>query len=149
MSYSKYARKLTLVEEKDSNFEVVKITNSKSANDYVRKFYFDDINIYESMFLIGMNNKNKIQVWAKISQGGIAGTVADIRIMFKYAIESLCTTIMIVHNHPSGDPNPSKADKELTDRIKDAGKFLDIQLLDHLIVCDDNKYFSFADEGLI
>lgn len=149
MSYRKYARKLVLVEEKDNTFLSSKITTSADVNKYIRQFYGDDINIYESSFLLCLNRANMVNSWVKISQGGLTGTVVDIRIVLKYAIESLSTSIVLVHNHPSGNLEPSKADKEITDKIVNAAKYMDIQLIDHLIICDDNKYFSFADEGLI
>lgn len=83
-----------------------------------------------------------------ISQGGLDGTVADLRIIFAIALKSLSTSIVVAHNHPSGNKKPSAADTKLTKKIKDAGELLDIQLLDHLILVE-NGYFSFADEGLL
>ena len=80
--------------------------------------------------------------------GGITGTVADLRIMFKLAIENLATGIILSHNHPSGQLKPSDADIQLTKSIKEAGKILTIELLDHVIISNDG-YFSFADEGLL
>ena len=82
----------------------------------------------------------------RISEGGVSGTVADPKIIFKLALEELASGIILVHNHPSGNLNPSQSDIDLTKKIKDAGKTLEIQLLDHLIIAG-KKYYSFADEG--
>ena len=84
----------------------------------------------------------------KISVGGISGTIADPKIIFKYALENSASSIILVHNHPSGNLNPSEADKKLTVKMKDAGNLLDISVLDHLIF-SDSGFFSFADENLL
>jgi len=83
-----------------------------------------------------------------VSQGGISGTIIDVRIIMKMALDKLASSIILCHNHPSGNLIPSEADKEITKKIKEAGKFMDIPVLDHLIIGND-AYFSFADEGLI
>ena len=84
----------------------------------------------------------------KLSQGGISGTVTDVRIVMKKAIETLASGIIVSHNHPSGNLNPSESDTKITQKIKEAGGLLDIQLLDHLII-SDKDYYSFADNGLL
>jgi DNA repair protein RadC len=84
----------------------------------------------------------------KLSQGGVSGTVTDIRIIMKKAIEYLSSGIIVCHNHPSGNLRPSESDTKITRKIKEAGSLMDIQLLDHLII-SDKDYFSFADNGLI
>ncbi len=83
-----------------------------------------------------------------ISQGGISGTVADPKMIFNYALNQLASGIILVHNHPSGNTKPSEADKRLTRQLAEAGKFLEIAVLDHIIFTDNN-YFSFADENLL
>jgi len=83
-----------------------------------------------------------------LSMGGITGTVADIRLLFSVALNSLATSVIMSHNHPSGNLNPSQQDKDLTRKVQDAGKLMDIQLLDHVIITRES-YYSFADEGLI
>ena len=83
-----------------------------------------------------------------MSQGGVAGTVADPKIIFKLALDDLASGVILAHNHPSGNLTASQADLDLTKKLKDAGKLLDIQVLDHIIVAGQ-KYFSFADEGLM
>ena len=146
--YQNYSRRLKIVEEKDEAFHKAKITSSKDIFEYASRFYHDDINIYESMFMVMLNRANNTDAWVKISQGGITGTVVDVRIILKYAVETLCSSVILVHNHPSGNLFPSQADKDITIKLQNALRFFDVQLLDHLILCDD-KYYSFADEGLL
>lgn len=124
-----------------------KIGSSQDANDYIRKFFSDDIGIFESMFILLLNRANNTIGYAKISQGGVAGTVVDPKIIAKYAVEALASGVIICHNHPSGNLNPSLSDDDLTNRIKGGMKFLDIPLLDHLIINDTGDYYSYADEG--
>jgi DNA repair protein RadC len=100
------------------------------------------------MFLITLNQGNNIVSVTKISQGGISETVVDIRLVAKYALDGLATSIILVHNHPSGSSTPSPNDKAITNKVKGAMKLLDITLLDHLIVTKDG-YYSFADEGIM
>ena len=84
----------------------------------------------------------------EVSTGGITGTVADPRVIFVAALKANCSAIIISHNHPSGNLNPSRQDEELTQKIKNGDEFLDIKLLEHIIVTDEG-YFSFSDEGLL
>lgn len=84
----------------------------------------------------------------KLSQGGISGTVTDVRLVMKKAIENLASGIIVCHNHPSGNHNPSESDARITQKIKEAGNIMDIQLLDHLII-SEKDYYSFADNGLL
>ena len=84
----------------------------------------------------------------RVSEGGVTGTFVDTKIIFKLALEELATGIILVHNHPSGNLSPSQSDINMTKKIKEAGRVMEVQLLDHLIIAG-NKYYSFADEGLI
>ena len=129
-----------------SEIQKTKITTSEGASNVIRKFYFDDINIYESFFILLLNRANNTTGFAKISQGGTAGTVVDIKIIAKYAVESLSSAVIICHNHPSGDKQPSDADLNITRRIKDALLLLDVKLFDHIIITE-NDFHSFADNG--
>lgn len=131
-----------------SDFPAIKIRSSQDAFNFCRQFYNDDIEIYESSFILLMNRANTTIGFAKISQGGITGTVIDPRIVAKYAVESLATGIILCHNHPSGNLEPSVQDKEYTKKIKEALKLLDIQVFDHLILVD-KSFYSFADEGIL
>ncbi|HVF80730.1 MAG TPA: DNA repair protein RadC [Flavisolibacter sp.] len=103
---------------------------------------------HEVFAVIFLNRANKINDFKIISEGGITGTVADPRIILKRALEEDAVSIILCHNHPSGSLKPSKADEELTHKIKEAAKYFDIKVLDHLIVGDDG-YYSFADEGIL
>lgn len=138
---SEYSLKYT-----KSQIQKTKVTTSESASNVIRKFYFDDINIYESFFILLLNRANNTTGFAKISQGGTAGTVVDIKIIAKYAVESLSSAVIICHNHPSGNKQPSDADLNITRRIKDALLLLDIKLIDHIIITE-NDFYSFADNG--
>ena len=103
---------------------------------------------YEEFWVLFLNRGNKIMSKSKISQGGIAGTVIDPRIILKQAIDQLASSIILCHNHPSGNNTPSNEDIKVTKKMAEAGKLFDIPVLDHIIIAGD-KYYSFADEGMI
>ncbi len=103
---------------------------------------------HEVFAVLFLNRANRIRHFEIISSGGMTGTVADPRIILKKALDEEAVSIILCHNHPSGNLKPSKADEEITQKIHHAAKFFDIHLLDHIIVSTD-AYFSFADEGLI
>jgi len=130
-----------------TDFPKAKITSSADGYHYMRQFYLDDIDVFESFFLLMLNNSNNTIGYAKISQGGITGTLVDIRIVAKYCVDSLATACILGHNHPSGKREPSNADKSITKKLKDGLALLDIKVLDHLILTSDNGYYSFADES--
>ncbi len=120
-----------------------------SSNDAFELLHAElsDLNT-EEFWIILMNRANKVIKKIRISSGGISGTVADSRVIFKAAIDNLASAIILAHNHPSGNLKPSQADINLTKKIKDSGNILDIPVLDHIIIAE-NSYFSFADEGLL
>jgi len=120
------------------------ITRSSDAAELIQ-MYISNPN-YEYFFVILLNQANKIIKTVNISEGGITGTVVDPKKVFKHAIENNATSIILGHNHPSGSTAPSEPDRKLTRKIKEAGAFLDINVLDHVIVGGE-KYFSFADSG--
>ena len=103
---------------------------------------------YEVFAVIFLNKANKINHFEIISRGGITGTVADPRVILKIALEQGATSVILCHNHPSGNLKPSRADEELTQKIKIAARYLDIVVMDHVIVSEDG-YYSFADDGLL
>jgi DNA repair protein RadC len=146
-NYSKKAKEYSLKVTK-SDFKTVKIMSSQDSYDYIKQFYFDDLEIYESFYLCLLNNQNVVEGYVKISQGGTAGTVVDVKIVAKYAIDSLASCVIIAHNHPSGGLEPSASDKAITQKIKTALKMFDISLLDHIILTSES-YFSFADNYLL
>ena len=129
-----------------TEFQPVKILSSDAAYNLIKNFYSDDIEILESCFILLLNNASKAIGYAKISQGGITGTVVDVRIVAKYAVDSLATSVILAHNHPSGNLNPSQADISITEKVKNALALLDIKLIEHLILTVDG-FYSFADEG--
>jgi DNA repair protein RadC len=131
-----------------TDFPKVKITNSKISADFIKQFYNNDIEIFESFFVLLLNQANLTIGYAKISQGGITGTVVDVRLIAKYTVDSLATQVIIAHNHPTGNLLPSQADIEITKKIKQTLNIFDVNLLDHLILTADS-YYSFADEGKI
>ena len=103
---------------------------------------------HEEFWVLFLNNSNKVVAKSQISKGGLTATIVDIRLVFKSALELSSVGIIVCHNHPSGKLQPSGADKQLTQKIKEAGTILDIKLLDHLIITE-KAYFSFADENLL
>ena len=103
---------------------------------------------YEEFWVIYLNRSNKIIHKEKMSQGGIAGTVVDTRLILKKAIENLASSIILSHNHPSGQLKPSQQDISLTKKLKEACTYLDISVLDHIIIAD-NQFYSFADESIL
>jgi DNA repair protein RadC len=129
--------------ESESNQKTF-IKSSKDAYEFISPF-LSDLH-HEEFWAIYLNRNNSIIHYAKIGQGGISATIADIRIILKTAIEQLASGIIICHNHPSGNIKPSESDISLTNRIKEAAKLLEINLLDHIIFTD-KSYFSFADEA--
>jgi DNA repair protein RadC len=103
---------------------------------------------HEEFWIIYLNNSHKVLQKQQLSKGGITGTLVDVRLVLKTALEVGATGLILAHNHPSGTLKPSVADKQLTQKLKQAGDSLDIKVLDHLIVTE-NAYFSFADESLL
>jgi DNA repair protein RadC len=103
---------------------------------------------YEEFWIILLNKANQVIKKVQVSRGGISGTVADVRLIFKYAIENLASGMVLVHNHPSGNVKPSTQDISLTKKVKEAGELMEILILDHLIFTN-NTFFSFADAELL
>ncbi len=122
-----------------------KITCSKDAYEQIKPYLLDLP--HEEFWILLLDRANKVIRPLQISQGGVSGTVADTKLIFKQAIEHLASAIILVHNHPSGNLTPSQADKDLTKKLKESGILLEIPVLDHLIFTNES-YFSFADEGL-
>lgn len=133
---------------KKQEFESVKINSSVDAVNFARNFYHDDMLIYESSFIILTNAFNKTIGYAKISQGGVCGTVVDARIVAKYAVDSLAAGVIFIHNHPSGNAQASRQDITLTEKLKSGLKLLDVNLTDSIILTE-NGYMSMVDEGII
>src|SRR5450759_821859 len=125
------------------------IKNSHDAH----KIFFDSwdtatIEHKETVKMLLLNRANKVLGITTISEGGLSGTLMDVRMIYQYAIKGNACGIIICHNHPSGNSNPSESDLKITQKIKEAGNLLDIQLLDHIIITPERDLFrSFADEG--
>jgi DNA repair protein RadC len=119
----------------------------KSSNDayQILQSFLSDLP-HEEFWMLNLSRNNKVKSKFLISRGGISGTVVDTRIIFKQAIQELASGIILAHNHPSGNIQPSEQDFKITEKIKKAGELLDIKLIDHIIIGDKN-YYSFVDEG--
>ncbi len=126
--------------------EITKITSSQSVFQIMQPIIGELP--HEEFWVIYLNNSNKVVHKTQLSKGGITGTVVDIRLAFKIALEHSATGIILTHNHPSGTLNPSDADRQITKKMRSAGESLDIKVLDHLIITEKD-YFSFADDGIL
>lgn len=125
-----------------------KITSSRDAYNILKSLWNGNtIEMHEEFKVLLLNRANRVLAIYNVSSGGIAGTVADPKLIFIAALRGLASSIIVTHNHPSGNLRPSQQDIDLTKKIKDAGKFLEIQMNDHIIITNEG-YFSFADEGL-
>ena len=127
-------------------FTKKKINGSKDAADYFQPL-LGDLN-HEEFWVMLLDRGNKILDSFMVSQGGISGTVIDVRLILKTALEKLASAIILCHNHPSGTMEASNADLKITKKISDAGKIMDILVLDHIII-GQNNYLSLADEGML
>jgi DNA repair protein RadC len=126
-----------------------KISSSKDAEKILRETWDSDkLELIEQFKILLINRAQRVLGILEVSQGGIAGTVADPKIIFVSALKAAACGIILAHNHPSGNLNASQADIDLTRKLNEAGRFLEIQILDHIIITSE-KYFSFADEGLL
>lgn len=123
-----------------------RVTNSADLYELIQPILGDLP--HEEFWVIFLNNHNRVLAKKCISKGGLTGTMADTRLIFKEALLLNSTSIVLVHNHPSGNLKPSRPDQLLTKKLKDAGQVMDVPVLDHIIVTDVH-YFSFADEGLM
>ena len=126
--------------------EAPKITSSDSAFQIIYPLLAD--HQHEEFWLLLLNRANRVIGKENLSKGGVAGTVVDPKMVFHIATRKLASAIILAHNHPSGNLRPSEADRSLTRKLVEAGKVLDLPILDHLIV-GHNAYYSFKDEGLI
>ena len=131
---------------KKSDRPIVK--SSQDAYDYLIGAWSPQIERLEEFVILCLNRANKVLGFSKISSGGISGTVADPKVIFQVALKSNASSILLAHNHPSGNTKPSDNDIQLTKKLKKAGEFLELNVLDHLIITP-HTYFSFADESLL
>jgi DNA repair protein RadC len=125
----------------------IKVISSSKDTYSIFKNQMSDLRT-EEFWAIFVNQRNKIIHTAKLTEGGISQSIVDVRVLFKTALDHFSTGIIVAHNHPSGNLKPSREDIDITQKIKEAGKMLGIQLLDHLIITQ-NSYFSFSDDGIL
>lgn len=131
------------------NEDRIKIINPKQIYDLtIEHWNLDTIELHEVAKMILLNRNNSVLGIYEISKGGVAGTIVDLKIVLSVALKCNASSIILIHNHPSGNLNPSECDKKITRRIKNACELLDLKLLEHLIV-SKTGYFSFVEEGLI
>lgn len=124
-----------------------KVNGSEDAYQLFLDYWDDSITHVESMKVMLLNRTSRVLGIADLSTGGTNGCLVDIKVVFQYAIKANASSIILAHNHPSGNLKPSEADLSITRKVNDAAKFLDIQLLDHLILSPEDKYYSLSDEG--
>lgn len=127
----------------------IKVTTSKQAVEIFR-YVWDEgtIELYESFMVILLNRNNRLNGVVPLAKGGITGTVVDIRLLFAIALKSASVSIIIAHNHPSGNLTPSEQDISMTKKVSASAELLDMKLLDHLIITKEGC-FSFADDGML
>jgi len=127
-----------------------KINSSKDAAELLFEHWDKStISLHESFKIVLLNNNNKVKGIYQISQGGITGTLVDLRILFAVVLKTLSVAIILTHNHPSGTLKASTADRQITKKIKNAAQLLDIKVLDHILIVPNGDYYSFADEGIL
>ncbi len=126
--------------------KLLKITGSRQVYELMRPDLYDES--VEQVYLLLLNRTNGLIKKERVSQGGISASVVDPKVVFRFALEQGAHSLILIHNHPSGNLQPSESDKRLTQRLQKIGKELEILLLDHLIYTDQG-YFSFADEGIM
>lgn len=126
-----------------------RITSSSDAETILRANWSDDIELLEEFVVIFLTKANQVKGLFRVSRGGTSGTVVDAKIVFAAALKGLASGVILAHNHPSGNLQPSQADIDLTQRLRKAGELLDLPVLDHLILAPQIGYYSFADQGSI
>lgn len=147
-TYKSHLPEITLKLKRGETLNV-KIKNSSDIAEVFKQIWDkDSMEIYESVICIFLNRANNTIGWFKVSQGGLNGTVVDNRLILSTGLKSLASSMIIAHNHPSGNANPSDADIKITQKLKQAGEIVEIKLLDHVIMTTDSHY-SMADNGMI
>jgi len=132
-----------------NNNNKLKINNSRHSYDILRACWSDStIELQEEFKILMLNRCNQILGIYPLSKGGVSSTIVDAKLIFSVALKCNASSIILAHNHPSGNLNPSEVDKKITQKLKRAGQYLDIELLDHIILTKDD-FYSFSDNGLI
>ncbi|MDF2437724.1 MAG: repair protein [Bacteroidota bacterium] len=125
-----------------------KISTSDDAEKLFKEVWSNRLEFVEEVYLLLLNRANKVLGFTKISEGGSSGTVVETKVVFQTLLKGNASSFIMAHNHPSGNLKPSDSDIRLTKNIKEAGRIMDIPLVDHIIISDEG-YYSFADEGLL
>jgi DNA repair protein RadC len=125
-----------------------KVITSKDAEKCFREVWSNKMEYVEEIYALLLNRANRALGFSRISIGGTTGTVVDTKVIFQTALKANSHSLILCHNHPSGNLKPSDADIKITKAIKEAGRIMEIPLLDHLIITDEG-YYSFADEGIL
>lgn len=128
--------------------EMITITSSQDAYDVFKQAFDEQLEYIEYFYMILLSRASKVIGYYQVSKGGLSGTVCDPKCIFQVALKCCACSIIVAHNHPSGNTKPSEMDIRLTKRLKEVGTLLELPLLDHIILTRDT-YFSFADEGLL
>lgn len=140
---------LKLVKESSTPWDSSrKVTTSRTANEIFRPLIGGDMNIREQFWILLLDRANNPIGTHLVSIGGMSGTVVDSKLIFATALTALANSIILCHNHPSGNPKPSQADIDISKQLRDAGKIIGITVLDHIILTSDG-YTSFADQGIV
>ena len=146
-TYRDYVGELTVTYKRTEKL-TTKIQSSKDVADYIRPYFEECMDDHEEFKIIYLNNNSNVVNVDHVSVGGLTGTLVDIRLVVRNALQITISAVILVHNHPSSTLKPSSADKELTEKLKTAFGYFDIKVLDHLIITRE-AYFSMADEGLL
>lgn len=146
--YKSFVAELNISYKKNTSIKNTQITSSEGASQYIKELWPVEIEHREACMALYLNRANNTIGYAIIGIGGLSGTVVDPKIIFQNALLCNASALILSHNHPSGNLNPSEADKSITKKISNAGKVLEINVLDHVIITK-NSYFSFADEGIM
>lgn len=132
--------------EIETPYKRIKIKDARDVADYVRPFISETLMAFETFMVIGLNRANNTVGWGIVSQGGLSNVLVDMRILMKMALDMCCSSIILCHNHPGGTTNPSAEDRALTRRVASACALVDLRLLDHVIITN-NDYYSFSNNG--
>jgi DNA repair protein RadC len=136
--------------EKLSTLQSLSMTNSKEVAELLFKNWdADTIGLHETFKILLLNRSNKVKGIYPLSQGGITGTLVDMRILFAIVLKTLSVGVILAHNHPSGQLKASEPDQQLTQKVQQAARLFDVKVLDHIILAPDGRYYSFADHGLM
>ena len=146
--FKQLAKEITVQYKTVNEIHKAKITSSRDSAEYLRSVYPIDIGHREAFLCLFLNRANNTIGHSLISIGGISGTVADGKVIFQHALSCSASAIILCHNHPSGNLEPSQSDINLTKKMKEFGSFIDMPILDHVILTEDD-YYSFADYGIL